>query len=101
MEFDLTDQPEIVQQAFGYAQQGYDLALSWLLSPAAWSQFALLVVAYLAAVFVTRRLKRPLTKLLTPQDGATDMISSARRFLLMGLPWRSTRLDCSISSQSA
>ena len=86
MEFDLTDQPEIVQQAFGYAQQGYDLALSWLLSPAAWSQFALLVVAYLAAVFVTRRLKRPLTKLLTPQDGATDMISSARRFLLLGLP---------------
>ena len=86
MDFDLTDQPEIVQQAYGYAQQGYDLALSWLLSPAAWSQFALLVVAYLAAVFVTRRLKRPLTKLLTPQDGATDMLSSARRFLLMGLP---------------
>ncbi|MCK0151791.1 mechanosensitive ion channel [Marivita sp. S6314] len=86
MDFDLSDQPQIVQQAAGYAQQGYDLAMTWLLSPAAWSQFALLVVAYLLAIYVTRRLRAPLTRVLTPQDGATDMLSSARRFLLMGFP---------------
>ena len=86
MEFDLSAQPPIVQQAFGYAQQGYELALIWLLSPAAWSQFALLVVAYVLAVFVSRRLRGPLTRLLSPPDGATDMLSSGRRFLLMGLP---------------
>ena len=45
MEFDLESQPEIVQTIAGYAIQGYELALSWLLSPAAWSQFGLLIVA--------------------------------------------------------
>ena len=56
MEFDLSSQPEIVQQAAGYALQAYELALSWLLSPAAWSQFGLLVAASLltaAAVAVS------------------------------------------------
>ena len=42
---DLDAQPEIVQTAVGYALQGWELAESRLLSPAAWSQFGLLVVA--------------------------------------------------------
>ena len=45
MEFDLESQPEIVQTIVGYGQQGWELAMSWLLSPAAWSQFGLLRVA--------------------------------------------------------
>jgi small-conductance mechanosensitive channel len=86
MDWDLSAQPPIVQQAVGYAEQAYALALTWLLSPAAWSQFGLLVAAFLVALYVTRRLQKPLTRLLTPQEGATDVISSARRFLLLGLP---------------
>jgi len=86
MDWDLSAQPPIVQQAVGYAEQAYALALTWLLSPAAWSQFGLLVAAFLAALYVTRRLQKPLTGILTPQEGATDVISSARRFLLLGLP---------------
>ena len=67
MEFDLSDQPEIVQQVFGYAQQGYDLAMGWLLSPAAWSQFALLMISYFLAVMVARRL-RPADRAEFPFD---------------------------------
>jgi small-conductance mechanosensitive channel len=86
MDWDLSAQPPIVQQVVGYAEQAYALALSWLLSPAAWSQFALLVAAFLIALVITRRLRPPLARLLAPKDGATDILSAARRFLLLGLP---------------
>lgn len=39
----------LIESARGYLQPGLNVALGWLLSPAAWSQFALLAVAYLAA----------------------------------------------------
>lgn len=38
-------QPEITQKAMGYVNQGWELAQGWLLSPAAWSQFGLLIAA--------------------------------------------------------
>ncbi|MEP1201419.1 MULTISPECIES: mechanosensitive ion channel family protein [unclassified Tateyamaria] len=85
MEFDLESQPEIVQTIAGYAVQGYELALSWLLSPAAWSQFGLLIVAYVAAVLVTRRMRPALARLLDP--GASDsIIAQSRRFVAQFLP---------------
>ena len=56
----LATEPEIVQTAAGYLVQGWELVASWLLSPAAWSQLGLLVVAYLAAVLVACRLSRPI-----------------------------------------
>jgi small-conductance mechanosensitive channel len=79
-------QPQIVQTAIGYGLQGWDMAKVWLLSPAAWSQFALLVVAWLLAVLITRRIRPALTRLLTPAAGQEGPIASARRFLLMFLP---------------
>lgn len=85
MEFDLENQPEIVQTIAGYAMQGWDLALSWLLSPAAWSQFALLIVAYLSAVLITRRLQPALARMLDPGDSET-VVARARRFVAQFLP---------------
>ena len=85
MEFDLESQPEIVQTIAGFAVQGWELALSWLLSPAAWSQFALLIVAYLAAVVITRRLRPLLARLLDPGD-TDNVIAKARRFVTQFLP---------------
>jgi len=85
VEFDLESQPEIVQTIAGYALQGWELALSWLLSPAAWSQFGLLIVAYLTAVVVTRRLQPMLTRLLDPGD-STSVLAKARRFVAQFLP---------------
>lgn len=82
----MEDQPEIVTQVLEFAEQGWDIARGWLLSPAAWSQFALLIVAFLLAIFVTRRFKPVITKLLTPPAEQTHVIASVRRFLLMFIP---------------
>ncbi|MEO3417235.1 mechanosensitive ion channel domain-containing protein [Roseovarius sp. CAU 1744] len=83
---DWETQPEIIRQAHDYALQGWDLAREWLLSPAAWSQFALLVVAYLVALVVSRKLKPVLRQLLTPPEGQDHAIARARRFLLLLVP---------------
>lgn len=86
MDWDLSAQPPVVQNAAALAERGYEIALTWLTSPAAWSQGAVLVVAYLLAVFIARRLRQPLTRLLTPPEDSTNVIARARRFLLMFLP---------------
>ena len=83
---DWENQPEIVQQAYGYALQGWELAREWLLTPAAWSQFAILVVAYLAAVVFARKLKPLLRKLLTPPEEQTHIIARARRLAILFVP---------------
>ncbi|MEL6594645.1 MAG: mechanosensitive ion channel domain-containing protein [Pseudomonadota bacterium] len=67
-------------------EPGIELAKSWLLSPAAWSQFTLLIVAYILAVIVTRRMSPTLSRLLTPPAEQEHVIAQARRFVLMFLP---------------
>ncbi|MBY6113022.1 mechanosensitive ion channel [Mameliella alba] len=86
MDFDLAEQPEIVQQAAGYALQGWDIAREWLLSPAAWSQFGLLAGAFVLAWLLTRRLRPWLERVLTPARARASMLSSTRRFLLIFVP---------------
>lgn len=78
--------PEIVQRALGYAQPGIDVAKEWLLSPAAWSQFALLIIAYLLAILVTRRLRPVLARLIEPPEESQNLVASVRRFVLVFLP---------------
>ena len=85
MDFDLTQYPPIVQQIAGYAVQGYELAMGWLLSPAAWSQFGILVGAYLLAVLITRRL-RPALHSLIDSGETQNLFTSARLFVLQFLP---------------
>ncbi|MEL6642364.1 MAG: mechanosensitive ion channel domain-containing protein [Pseudomonadota bacterium] len=82
----MEQQPEIVTQALGYLEQGLEIAQTWLLSPAAWSQFALLVTAFILALLVTRRLRPTLARVLTPADGQGGVIAQARRFVLQFLP---------------
>lgn len=82
----MDEYPEIVQTALDYAQQGWDLAQGWLLSPEAWSQFGLLIAAFLLAWFANRRLQAVLVKVLTPPEGKTNIFATARRFLLIFLP---------------
>ncbi|MDJ0822296.1 MAG: mechanosensitive ion channel [Paracoccaceae bacterium] len=86
MEWDLTGQPEIVQRVVEYALQGWEIAQGWLLSPAAWSQFALLAAAFALAWLVSRRAGPVLTRWLTPKEGATSVLATARRFLLIFVP---------------
>ncbi|MGH1445012.1 MAG: mechanosensitive ion channel family protein [Cognatishimia sp.] len=82
----MEQQPEIIQQALGFAQQGWDIAEGWLMSPAAWSQFAILVVAFLIALWVTRKLRPILTKLLRPAEDQNGYLAQARRFVLQFVP---------------
>ena len=82
----MEDQPEIVQQIMGYVEQGWDVAQQWLASPAAWSQFGLLVAAYLLALLFTRQLKPILYRLLTPPAEQAHVIARTRRFLLIFVP---------------
>ncbi|MFY9210129.1 MAG: mechanosensitive ion channel domain-containing protein [Aestuariivita sp.] len=86
MEFDLATQPEIVRQAASYGLQVWELAKDWFVSPAAWSQFALLIAAWVLAVLVTRRLRPGLTRLLTPEEGSDTLISKTRGFFCQMLP---------------
>jgi len=85
MNFDLSEYPPIVQQIAGYGVQGYELAMGWLLSPAAWSQFGILVGAYLLAVLITRRMRPALQKLVDPA-GKQNLFTSPRLFVLQFLP---------------
>jgi len=85
MEFDLASQPQIVQTAAGYALLGWDLAWTWLLSPVAWSQFGLLILAWVLALLLARRIKPALARL--PDPGESDSIlAPARCFLMIFLP---------------
>ncbi|KUF10249.1 mechanosensitive ion channel family protein [Pseudoponticoccus marisrubri] len=86
MNFDLASQPEIIQRGAAYAVQGWDIAKGWLMSPAAWSQFGLLLAAFLLAWLLTRRLRPAMERLLTPPAGRSSLLATLRRFLLVFVP---------------
>ena len=86
MDWDLSAQPPIVQTVVAYAIQAYEIALGWLLSPAAWSQFALLILSYVAAVILTRRIRPILTRVLTPPEDSVSVFARVRRSVLLTLP---------------
>ncbi len=80
------DPQVILEQVLGYVDQGVALAKDWLLSPAAWSQFGLLIASYLLARIVNRILTPKIAGLLTPAADNTNALAKARRFLLNLLP---------------
>lgn len=79
-------QPDWVQEALGYVTQAWEVAQSWLLSPAAWSQFALLVVAFLLAYWSSRKLRPIVTRWLSPAEELQTPLAKARRFLAQFVP---------------
>ncbi len=76
----------MVQQALGYALPIWEAAKGWLLSPAAWTQFGLLIAAWFLAVYVSRFAKKKLTRLITPNEGAQSIFAKIRLFFLIFLP---------------
>ncbi len=78
--------PEFVQNLLRMVQPLTDTAMQWIVSPAAWSQFALLATAFVLAILLTRRLRPLIIKLLTPPEGAEGMIAQARLFTLNLMP---------------
>ena len=77
---------QYTDMVLGYLQQGWAQAQEWLLSPAAWSQFALLVAAWLLALVISRRATAALERLLTPPEGQDGVVARVRRFVLIFLP---------------
>ena len=78
-------QTDFAAKLAGWLQQAGDIAMGWLLSPAAWSQFALLAVALIAARMATARITPLATRFFDPKD-AQGHIANARRFALRFLP---------------
>jgi small-conductance mechanosensitive channel len=79
-------QTEIVTQMLGYVNEAWSFAKGWLLSPAAWSQFAILIAAYLLARLVNKLATPRINQILTPNADAASVFAQARRFVLLFLP---------------
>lgn len=78
-------QGDFAAKLTAWLQEAGQTALGWLLSPAAWSQLALLAVALLAARVATARLAPVLTSFLDPGE-KQGQIAATRRFALRFLP---------------
>ena len=82
----MAEQSDMIARAMGWLDQAGDIALGWLLSPAAWSQFGLLAVAYVAARLASGRLAPLIRRMLTPPEGKAGLIAGARLFALRLVP---------------
>lgn len=76
----------LLDQVLGYVETIYQIAVTWLRSPAAWSQFVILLVAYILAVIITRRFNPIIAALIAPAEEADNPIATARRFVLQFMP---------------
>ncbi|MGB5838176.1 MAG: mechanosensitive ion channel domain-containing protein [Albidovulum sp.] len=79
-------QPEIVTKAILFLEEGWQIALDWAVSPAAWSQFALLIVSWGIAVFASKKLGMRIATFVAPPTGARGPFAVLRRFVLRFLP---------------
>jgi potassium efflux system protein len=82
MNFDIP----IAQAALDYFDLGRSIALDWLTSAAAWSQFGLLLAAYLIARYTARYLEPLVKAVLEPTAKQQSYIAKLRRFVLIFLP---------------
>jgi potassium-dependent mechanosensitive channel len=76
----------MLDRIMGWVDQASAIAIGWLTSPAAWTQFGLLALAYLAARLISARLQPKLTAWITPKDERGGIIASVLRMLLRFLP---------------
>ena len=82
----MANQSELATRLLAVFEQGRETALAWIASPAAWSQFALLGVAFIAATVAARRLAPFLARLITPPADKSHLLARARRLMLLALP---------------
>jgi small-conductance mechanosensitive channel len=76
----------LMERGQGYLDQGIALVRDWIVTPAAWSQFAALIAAWLLAVVVARAIVPRLATLITPAADSTSLTAKARRLVLTCLP---------------
>lgn len=78
----MDNMPAFLQNLIALVAPVTDTAMEWLVSPAAWSQFALLAAAFIVAILITRRMMPLIVRVLTPPEGAEGLTAQARIFLL-------------------
>lgn len=76
---------DFAAKVVGWIGQAGDIAMGWLLSPAAWSQFGLLAVAVILSRLATARAAPVVTRVLDPGE-KTGHLANLRRFALRFLP---------------
>lgn len=76
----------MLQTVLDWGDRAWIVALEWLTSPAAWSQFALLVASFALAVLLTRRLVPRAQAALAPLAAAQGLRALAFRALAAVLP---------------
>jgi small-conductance mechanosensitive channel len=76
----------IAEKAQQALWQGLALAKGWILSPAAWSQFGILIAAYLLARLAHRIMAPRLSRLLTPPADTVGIVATSRQFVVIFLP---------------
>ena len=82
----MDEQSDLMTKVIGWLTQAGDIALGWLLSPAAWTQFGLLALAYVSARYATRRVVPVITRLVAPAAENQGILAQIRRFCLLFLP---------------
>ncbi|MES2333708.1 MAG: mechanosensitive ion channel domain-containing protein [Pseudomonadota bacterium] len=75
-----------MEQLNRWFRDAYDTALGWLSSPAALSQFGILIAAYILARLLARRFSPAVERTLTPKPESTHILARLRRFALVFLP---------------
>ncbi len=68
-----------------YLEQAQEIALNWITSPAALAQFGLLIVSFLAAVWISRKATPRLRSLIDPGE-SDSRVAQIRRFALIFTP---------------
>lgn len=82
----MSGQSDLMTKVMAWLNQAFDTATGWVLSPAAWTQFALLAVAYILATYATRRLNPWITKVVQPAPDRVGRFAQMRHFGLQFLP---------------
>jgi potassium-dependent mechanosensitive channel len=82
----MSETPAMIDTVLGFATLARDTALDWLTSPAAWSQFGLLALSFVAALILSRRLQPLLVRWLTPPADRSGLFAQTGRFLLLFVP---------------
>lgn len=77
---------DLMNTVMGYVTPAFDVAVAWIINPANWSQFALLVGAYVLAVFLTRKANPKIISALTPAADNQSILAKVRRFVLVFMP---------------
>lgn len=82
----MTSGNPMVDRVLGWLDLALETVLGWLASPAAWSQFALLALAWIAALVLSRRLSGVVRRLMEPRATKGRIIGTVLGFGLSFLP---------------